>query len=328
MDKLWFYKAKLITGVLIIGEGFEINFIGKQEHQKKIHFSKPKRLENPRWMSRDNAIPPTSWEYEVLMELHAKDADSALTIGSHKLESMAARLSFFGVAPVIITSYGGVTDAPKVQKKGEQYTSLIFASEQAFEYEEPPLTISKQDAQNHLANILLPDELVSEGMERIERSMRWLQHSYLMPTSTDEFAHLMLAFEGISSLLKTPSPRYWHCSSCKQDTTACPHCDASTQWSGSGNIAMKKFVIDNLGWSGKKWKNLWKLRNKLFHGTHDLTLNNQQEISKLLPDLEAAVVSAIRFVLNLPQDAPPKTLRSRVPFEGAKIFLQWTTPSE
>jgi hypothetical protein len=87
---------------------------------------------------------------------------------------------------------------------------------------------------------------------------------------------------------------------------------------------MREFVCEKLAWSPEQWKQMWELRNFIFHGKHDLSSEQQQAIIGHLPRLEEAVVNALRCLLGLPQDAPPHTLRQRSRFYGAKLHVQWT----
>lgn len=185
-----------------------------------------------------------------------------------------------------------------------------------------PSIIDNLDAR-FLGDILVTDPIIAKGEERINRSMRWLQHSYFSSTPIDEFISLMLAFEAISHLLKQPEPRYWYCSSCKKDVVECPECGASTEWAGSGSLAMRDFVCGRLAWPQKKWKTIWKLRNLIFHGSQELSAIQQQTIFTHLGDLEDSVLSALKILLKLPENSPPKTLRQRGMFYGASLHTKW-----
>lgn len=171
--------------------------------------------------------------------------------------------------------------------------------------------------------MLVPDVLLSKGGERIDRSMHWLQHSHLASSPIDEFMYLMLAFESVSHLLKQPQQQYWHCQSCDEDIKECPNCGASTEWTGSGNLAMRDFVCTVGRWSPGEWKKVWELRNLVFHGAQDLSSKQQQDIVIHLPKLEEAVVNALRHLLKLGRDKPPLTLRPRGWFYGAKLHVGW-----
>lgn len=325
MGTTWTHTSTIRSAILIISEEHDINISGNEESNIRVSFSKPSRVDSPEWPAWNNAISIPAWDYNITMQFEAENGEAASKIAWRKIESIAARLSFVGVSPVSILSYGGVTNAPENPEEGKKYTNVIAASQQAFEFNGFLSEIDERETQ-YLVDLIIPDDLVSVGTERIERSMRWLQQSYLARTPADEFSCLMLAFEGLSNLIKEPEPRYWHCSKCGHDTKSCPNCNESTEWVGSGNIAMQEFVTRNLKWSKKKWKKIWRIRNKIFHGTQDLTRDNQPEISRHNEDLEVAVVNAIRFLLQLPKEAPPKVLRPRVPFGNAVLHIDWISP--
>ena len=135
---------------------------------------------------------------------------------------------------------------------------------------------------------------------------------------------LMLAFEAISHLIKPGEPQYWHCSKSDDDIKSCPNCSESTEWTGSGKIRMEHFVTEILGWEKTEWKSIWKLRNLVFHDRHDLTSEQQQSITEHLPKIEEAIVNSLRHLLRVPKNAPPRNLRQRGRFYGAKLYIKWT----
>lgn len=322
MTEIWRLKAVLRSWVLLISEGYELNLSGQPEDSTCIHFAQPRQVENATWTNWEHILPLALWDYDVSISFPARDENEAQAKAWSKIENIAARLSFLGSAPVRVESYGSITNAPEPPIKGHQYTTIALTFDQASEGGMPPI-ISKEEAE-FLPYMLVPNTLVAEGKERIERSMHWLQHSHFASTPTEEFMYLMLSFEAIAHLLKQPKPHYWHCQSCGKDITKCPECGASTQWAGSGNLAMQDFVCTKLAWLPKQWKQIWDLRNDVFHGAQDLSSEQQQFIVKHLPKLEEAVVSTLRYLLNLPRKNPPKSLRQRGKFYGAKLHIKWT----
>ncbi len=322
MTEIWTLKAVLRSWVLLISESYELNLSGQPEDNTCIHFAQPRRVENATWTNWDHSLSSPVWDYDVSISFPARDENAAQAKAWKKLENIAARLSFLASVPVIVESYGSITNAPEPPVKGVQYTTIALTFDQAWVGGMPPI-ISEEEA-GFLPYMLVPDELVTEGKERIERSMHWLQHSYFASTPIDEFMYLMLSFEAVSHLLKKPEPHYWHCQSCEEDITECPKCGTSTEWAGSGNLAMREFVCVNLGWSPKKWKEIWELRNYVFHGTQDLSSEQQQFIASHLQKLEEAVVNALRYLLKLAPKNLPKALRQRGKFYGAKLHVKWT----
>ncbi len=322
MTEIWTLKAVLRSWVLLISEDYELNLRGQPEDNTCIHFAQPRRVENATWANWERILPSAVWDYDVSIRFPARDENEAQAKAWSKIENTAARLSFLGSAPVRVESYGSITNAPESPVKGAQYTTIALTFDQALVAKMPP-TISEEEAR-FLPYMLVRDALATKGRERIERSMHWLQHSHFASTPTDEFMYLMLSFEAVSHLLKEPKPHYWHCQSCEEDITECPKCGASTEWAGSGNLGMREFVCVNLGWSPKEWNEIWELRNYVFHGTQDLSSEQQQSIVKYLQKLEEAVVNALRYLLKLGRKNPPKALRQRGKFYGAKLHVKWT----
>ena len=91
---------------------------------------------------------------------------------------------------------------------------------------------------------------------------------------------------------------------------------------------MRRYVIERLRWRPEQWKEVWELRNLIFHGSHDLSWEEQQKIIGLLRPLEMAVVAALRGLLKLPQDAPPSAPRRRGWGHGAVLHTTWTPPDK
>ena len=269
----------------------------------------------------DNVIPPTAWEYNITLRFEADGPDEARNIALQKLESLAVRLSFFISVPVQIVSYGNISNAPELPVKGTQYTTITFVSQHAMQRTD---TIIDEKHVQQLADLLLSERFIPVGSERIERSMRWLQHSRMSRTPTDEFMCLIIAFENLGYLLSNPIPRYWRCASCGQITESCPKCGRSTEWQGSNNLVMEDFVCGTLNWTKQKWQKVWKLRNKILHGASDLTASDQLEIIDHVTDLEGAVINAVRHLLAIPHTSPPHTLRLRMPMSNAFMVTHWT----
>jgi hypothetical protein len=318
---IWRLTATLRSGLLLISEEKELHLTGRSDDKTQIHFDKPKRIENSTWPNWDHGISYPMWSYNVIIAFEAKEEQEAQEISSRKLDSIAARLSFLGSAPVTVETYGSVTNAPEIPIKGHEYITISHTTDTAWENREIPL-VSESQAQT-LVNILVPDGLIKDGQERLERSMRWLQHSHFSFTPTDEFISLMLSFEAISHLLRTSKTKYWQCRSCQFEMKECPNCGSSTEWEGSGNLAIEEFLTSKLSWPRSKWQRLWEIRNNVLHARHDLSLNERRNIVEQLPELEVGVVNALRYLLKLPNNAPPLQIRQRSPFHEAVLRVAW-----
>jgi hypothetical protein len=322
MSKLWTLNAELRSGVLLLDENYELHLRGGPADTSECVFQFPEEVQNDVWVNWDRIIPSKLWDYKVTYVFPARDELEATEKAWSKLEHMASFLSFMSSAPVNIKSYGSVTDAPAEPIPGEQYTTVSLTFEQASEMGERPAI--QTESLEFWIEVLMSDQVKTDGFERIARSMRWLQQSHFAKSPVDEFMGLLFAFEAVSHLLKPSGPFYWHCAACDQDVKFCPECGASTEWGGSGRIGMEWFVTEKLRWESKEWRAIWRLRNQVLHGRHDITQREQQSIVGSLARLEEAVVNALRFLLKVPSSAPPTALRQRGQVYGAKLHIKWT----
>ena len=266
-----------------------------------------------------------AWDYDISICFAAENEKEAQSVAWPLIEKIPSRLSFFGSAPVKLKSPGSLTNAPEKPAKGTQYEWIGLADQQVTEVSRVPRI--GVDQVNQVLESLLRFSLREQGGERIDRSMRWLQKSYLAESPTDEFLSLMLSFEAISYLLKEPKSRYWRCNACSHTITNCPKCGASTDSGLTGVPAMRDFVCrkPRPGWTRTQWNQVWKLRNKIVHGEHDLSREEERHIVRHLRNLEEVVVNALRFLLKLPKDGLPSTLRPRSKFHDARLRIVYTT---
>jgi hypothetical protein len=315
----WKQTSTIRCPVLFVSEDIEINISIESEYIFKLHFDKPKKIDT---------ASPTNWEhklepiYEYTVSAYFKASkDNALSIAQKRIETIASRLSFYCCSPVLIESYGSVTNAPENPQPGVNYTVESLTFDQAW-CNLNVKTIPKE-AMDDLIRFVVQDKLIKEGDERLERSIRWLCHSYFTASPIEEFMCLMLSFESISNLLMPATSRFWRCSHCGQDIKSCPICHSSTEWAGSGNLNMKSFVCEKLNWENGKWQDIWELRNKVFHGSQDVTVEQQQTIVSFLKPLEQAVISAIAYLLAGRKDIPKVIGRERGKFYGAKLHVEY-----
>ena len=322
MSELWRLNAEIRSGVLLIYQDYTLEFHGEPGDDTVIEFCFPQKAEAAIWSNWDHGIPQNLWDYRIIYEFRARDENEARQKAWMKLENLVALLSFVASAPVTIKSYGSITNSPESPTAGQQYTTISKTFEQAWEGRRQPV-LETSDIE-FLTKLVIPDNLVQNGQERVLRSMKWLQNSHFASSPLEEFIGLMIAFEAVSHLIKPSEAKYQHCSHCDADITTCPVCGHSTEWAGSGKLGMEYFVTQMLGWNKSDWNKIWMSRNYVFHGSHDLTSQQQQEITSHLPKLEQAVVNALRYLLRIPGKSPPKALRQRGRFYGAELYLKWT----
>ena len=326
MMEIWRLNAEIRSGVLLVDENHTLNLMGDIDDKTSISFDFPQKAESITWQNWDHCMPQNAWDYKITYKFCAKNEDAAQKIAWRKLENIVAFLSFLASAPVIIKSHGSITNAPDNPIIGTQYTTISLTFEQGWVGRKQP-AIDSSDI-GFLTQIIMPDKIMREGQERILRSIRWLQNSYFSSSPVEEFMSLMLAFEAVSHLLKPSKKNYWQCPHCGEDMASCPKCGESTEWAGSGKIGMEYFVTEILKWESSDWKSIWKYRNLVFHGSQDLTSEQQQEIFTKLHKLETATVNAIRYILRFPENAPPRSLRQRGRFYGAKFYAKWIKNDE
>ncbi len=318
----WKHVSTIRCPILFISEDTDIDLVIESAHISRLRIAKPKKIETAPRTGWDRILQPI-YEYTVTAYFKA-DKDNAVSLAQASIENIASRLSLFCSAPVLIESYGSVTNAPDNPQPGVTYVSEIFASNQASI--SPNARTIPKEAMNRLLQFLVQDELLKEGNQTLERSIRWLCHSYFTASPLEEFMCLMLSFEGISGLIMPSKARYWQCNRCGHETTECPACHASTQWPGSGNTNMMTFVTEKLSWKRETWRDTWTLRNQLFHGSQDITAEQQQVIAGLLQPLEQAVISAIGYLLSGKKNVPRVPGRPRAMFTAAVLHVEHQVP--
>ncbi|TWT50180.1 hypothetical protein Pla22_29210 [Rubripirellula amarantea] len=324
MNESWKLTSTIRSGVLLVDESYGFDLRSEIENHPRIFISKPERIDpsEQEWNGWSNP----SWKYTVTIIFDATSEKEAEQRARRKLEEFTARLSFLGSIAVEIETYGALTNAPETPEPGKQYTTIVATNGERKAMEDN--CVVTMDHAQALTDFLVPDQLLTEGTERLQRSLRWLQNSHVASDPIHEFTCLILAFEALSHLLRKPAPRHWTCSKCHSAMHECPKCGGSTEWVGSGQGSLRHFVCDVLNWTVSDWKKVWKLRNTILHGALDLSSDDQALVHSYLIPLEGAVVNAIRSLLNIPDGWPPTSLRSRLSFSDATLTFKWTASEQ
>ena len=275
------------------------------------------------WPGYSRVIPQRAWDYAVKVERtdERPDAQEVARDSWAALDRIAATLSFGLSAPVIALNHKSATDAPAEPVAGEEYTTLSYTRETVAEA--PPPGGSNIDV---LRQACL-NGFVNEGMERVHRSMRWLQQSHYAQTPVEEYICIMIGLEAISGHLGEPPTHRWRCTTCGMETPSCPSCGAATDWPATGEGILRRFVCSQLKWPLAEWKAAWKLRNVLVHGHRDISGAELSEVLRTLPRVEQALIAALRCILRLPAKAPPQRLRDRNPYYDAVLHVKWRAPA-
>jgi hypothetical protein len=136
----------------------------------------------------------------------------------------------------------------------------------------------------------------NERGRRIARALRWLRRANLADDEIEEFAALMMGFDGLKLLLPQPPGEAKGRKKGKGKKTA----------SKPGvNATLKHWAVRRCGMPDEAWKQVWDLRNALFHG--DLTDNadTRAKLAVAIPNLRLALSLALKHLLKLPENAPP-----------------------
>jgi Apea-like HEPN len=328
------YKGTLRSSALILGEGKDCKIVGDANSFSKIYFGVPTKIENKSFRTWDGVMFSPLYDIPVELEFSSiqneKPEDELELIGHKKLENLAARISFIASAPVEVLPNAGLeplNNGTRVIDGVIHHRSVYVATE--FGQFNPTKTVNNTGLET-FKGFFYYDKLGKAGHERIERSLRWLLHSYKASTVIDEFISLMIAFEAISELLNESgeTESFWECKECEKEFKECPNCGASTGFDRPGNKRMQEFVVNHLKWSKRQWNNLWSLRSKISHGSKDISFEEEQQVAKSIGQTERAVNSALSFLMGLPVSFPVN-LRARNWFQGkAKMIIDWRDASQ
>jgi hypothetical protein len=121
---------------------------------------------------------------------------------------------------------------------------------------------------------------------RIARCLRWLRRAYLADDEVEEFAIMMMGLDGLKSLLPPPPKK-------------------SGGRKPGINAILEHWAVHRCGIDTQNWKQVWDLRNALFHG--DLTENTdtRSKLAVASPALKLALGLTLKHFMNLPETAPP-----------------------
>jgi Apea-like HEPN len=310
------YKGTLRSSALILGEDKDCKIVGDANSFSKIYFGIPTKVEDKSFRTWDGVMFSPLYDIPVKLEFNStqneKSEDDLESIGCKKLENLAARISFIASVPVEVLPNDGLEPLDNGTRviDGVVHHQTIFVATEFGQFNSTK-TVNNTGLEM-FKGFFYHDKLGKAGHERIERSLRWLLHSYNAHTVIDEFISLMIAFEAISELLNESgeTESFWKCKECEKEFKECPNCGTSTGFDRPGNKRMQDFVVKHLGWSKKQWNDLWSLRSKISHGSKDISFQEEQQVAKSIEPTERAVNSALSFLMGLPISFPVN-LRAR-----------------
>jgi hypothetical protein len=157
----------------------------------------------------------------------------------------------------------------------------------------------------------------SDRGRRIARALRWLRRAYLADDEVEEFATMMMGYNGLKRLLPLPPA------------------EGGGKKKGGGkkpaskpgiNAILKHWAVSRCGIAPQNWKQVWDLRNDLFHG--DITENSdtRAKLAVAIPILKFALGLALKHVLNLSEAAPPHLGLQPFVITGLQITAPPFTP--
>jgi hypothetical protein len=147
--------------------------------------------------------------------------------------------------------------------------------------------------------------IFSKGFSpRIARSSRWLTKGLKASNPIDEFISYWIALEILSPILAPTSKVFFRCNNCKQEVRQCPKCGSSTEVHPDTKRRLQDFVEEHLRKQGV-FSKIWDMRNLIFHGETELTLEETNAVLNRSSELRAIVVSGMKQALGLKETEPP-----------------------
>jgi len=187
-------------------------------------------------------------------------------------------------------SLGGLTNSSPQAGQAEGQSMLFI---RRFKGPEEP-TIADVHLLAHITAQV--GDTVNDRGRRIIRALRWLRRARLADDEVEEFASMLMGYDGLKTLLPQPPVQ----------TEGKKKGGQKKPVSKPGiNAILKNWAVRECGITPEDWKQVWDLRNDLFHG--DLTENadTRSKLAGAIPNLRLALGLALKHVLQLPESAPP-----------------------
>ena len=112
----------------------------------------------------------------------------------------------------------------------------------------------------------------------------------------EEFVAMMMGYDGLKSLLPQPPA----------EGQGKKRGRGKKSPSKSGiNASLKHWAVRRCGKAPEAWKQVWDLRNDLLHGDITEGADARSKLRAAIPSLRLALGLALKYLLKLPEQAPP-----------------------
>jgi hypothetical protein len=229
--------------------------------------------------------------------IHAEDLNEAITKGKGYVDVLLA-----------IASYASQTSCLPAKAVFAYNASELETGPRRFErfyHEVKPCTGNLRQLK-----LQLFQEVFShlEGANtRIHRAVMWLTKSLSEDTAVDQFTACWVGLDALSKLLVEKllgerSARYPRCPLCGKQIATCPHCGRGTEallptfTEGIKELFRTQCGIDEEAFKNKWWPN----RNKVLHGSMELSHEFVSELSGQLDTLRGALIRGVAVLCDVP----------------------------
>jgi len=94
----------------------------------------------------------------------------------------------------------------------------------------------------------------------------------------------------------------------------CQHCGHVSVIDTGMRQKIESFIVEKNGFTKTEFNNVWKIRNRLFHGGYDSNAFNAPELHSARGVLIVSIVKGIKELLKLSVEEPPPENPSMFPF--------------
>jgi hypothetical protein len=244
-------------------------------------------------------LQPKQFPYKLVVKVLSDRPEHALNMVIERLDLLTDILTFQLQYPVKIVGLR-VFDSSENLRKGDQRECIIYNGT-------PYYRIAKDAGALYSDPVFMridPYQIKTELPEEVEAGLRWFAKGLSAFSVVDKFSFYWIALEILISPIVSSERRFFFCQKCGYEIQKCPKCDFSTKQHPIIKQKIKSFVVD-LGRKTDLFEKLWQTR-QLFHGR--VRLKDPQEIediSRLVSELKAIVVDAIKINLGIMEKEPP-----------------------
>lgn len=130
----------------------------------------------------------------------------------------------------------------------------------------------------------------------------WLRRGMAERDPLETYAALMVCLQKLAEMLVRKEERIQKCVECRTELS-CPKCGRRPH---SVTHSVKKLVVEKLGGSEKRFRQIWKARNAVVaHGNKPVDTKTLVEVGKLRLEVARLVFRGIKLAMNLNPDGLP-----------------------